>query len=131
MIEITDEHVRAAAWYVKERIPREEWLNYLDLVEEDPVEAGRWLARQLHKLLTAEHKATAACQYNDSSTAVFTPYIGHEHGTVGFICVVNGKTSHVFLNPSRGGDSTDVFIYHNGSGDPADGGEQGFVGLDR
>lgn len=69
--------------------------------------------------------------WTDGSDASFTPYVDPTHNTAGFRCEVNGSTSYVFLLPSDGGDSPDVFVYKNDTGDPADDGAVVFVGFEK
>lgn len=65
---------------------------------------------------TPETITTTPSDWNDGSSATFEPW-SDGHG-VGFRCTVNGKVSFIYLNPSTGGGSPDVFVYQGETGDP-------------
>ena len=57
--------------------------------------------------------------WDDGSEAAFEPWA--DGYAVGFKCIVNGRTSYIYLNPSSGGASPDVFVYQSRPGeDPED-----------
>lgn len=56
-------------------------------------------------------------EWNDGSVCTYEPWSdGH---AVGFKITCNGKVSYIYLNPSSGGDSPDVFVYTGTEGDPS------------
>lgn len=57
--------------------------------------------------------------WEDGSTAEFESFIDEKFGIVGFKCLVNGKESYLYFNPSSGGDSPDLFVYEGEHGDPS------------
>ena len=54
--------------------------------------------------------------FNSGDEVWIEPYTAH--GVMGFRIVCNGVEQYVYLNPSDGGDSPDVFVYHGTVGEP-------------
>lgn len=64
-------------------------------------------------------------EWNDGSVCTYEPWSdGH---AVGFKCTCNGTVTYIYLNPSGGGDSPDVFVYMGDEGDPGQDGTVCFL----
>jgi hypothetical protein len=100
-----------------------------DAVEQRIQGASRTLTDALAEL-GAEHDYESKNKletgpWGDGSEASFVPWT--DGWAVGYCATVNGVKSYIYLNPSSGGDSPDVFVYAGPHGDPGRDAPQVFV----